>query len=143
MTNSEGDSYLSKNENGIVNVKSRYSFSDTFERLESTVNKPGLTVFARIMFSEDAEKAGLTMRQTRMLVFGSPKAGTPVIIASPSAAIDLPLKVLVWADELSGAWLSYNSPEYLKRRHSIPDSLLKNISGIESIVRSVAESSHG
>lgn len=125
------------NETGIIQVASRSSFEETFKRLESTIASKGLTIFARIDFSGDAERAGLKMNPTRMLVFGSTKAGTPVMVASPSLALDLPLKVLVSQDNGGRVLLSYNSPEYLKERHNIPEELLKNISGIVSIVDSI------
>ena len=127
------------NEKGIVRVPSRSSFEETFERLESTVASKGLTVFARVDFSGDAGRAGLEMNPTRMLVFGSPKAGTPLMVASATLALDLPLKVLVSQDNSGKEFLSYNSSEYLKERHNVPEELLKNISGIGSIVDSVKQ----
>ena len=127
------------NERGIVQVASGSSFEETFKRLESTVSSRGLTIFARIDFSGDAGRAGLKMNPTRMLIFGSPKAGTLLMVASPTLAIDLPLKVLVSQDNSGKVFLSYNSPEYLKERHNIPEELLKNISGIESIVESLRQ----
>jgi uncharacterized protein (DUF302 family) len=126
------------NERGIVRVLSKGSFADTFNGLESVVSSKGLTIFARIDFSGDAERAGFKMNPTRMLIFGSPKAGTPLMLASPTVALDLPLKVLVSTDENGKVWLSYNSPEYLRDRHKVPLELLKNISGIVGIVESVA-----
>src|SRR5271170_3402445 len=100
----------SANKNGIVQIKSGHSFADTFEGLESAVVSRGLSVFARIDFSGDAEKAGLTMRPTRLLIFGNPKAGTPLMIAAPSLAIDFPLKILVSSDDEGNVWVTYNSP---------------------------------
>ncbi len=117
---------------------SEHSFADTLERLESSIASRELTVFARIDFSGDAEKVGLTLRPTRLLIFGNPTAGTPLMVVSPTLAIDLPLKVLVAEDEGGSVWVSYNSPEYLKNRHKIPDDLLKNISGIATIAESAA-----
>ena len=130
---------MSAGNNGLVKVMSAHSFEDTFDRLESAVVSRGLTVFARIDFSGDAQRAGLNMRPTRLLVFGNPKAGTPLMVAAPTLAIDFPLKVLVSEDEGGRVWLSYNSPQYLKDRHGVPDELLKNIGGIVSIVASVAQ----
>lgn len=124
--------------NGIIQVMSEHSFADTFERLESQVALRGLITFARIDFQRDAEKAGLAMRPTRMLIFGNPRAGTPLMIAAPTLAIDFPLKVLVSEDESGRVWVSYNSTQYLEVRHNIPNELLKNISGIVGIVESVA-----
>jgi len=122
-----------------VQVISAHSFDDTFERLKSVVVSHGLTVFATINFSDDAEHAGLKMNPTRLLIFGNPKAGTPLMIAAPTLALDFPLKVLVSQDENGKVGVSYNSPLYLKERHNIPDELLKNISGIVSIVDSAAK----
>jgi uncharacterized protein (DUF302 family) len=130
---------LSAGKNGLVQVTSAHSFEDTFVLLESAVASRGLTVFARIDFSGDARRAGLDMRPTRLLVFGNPKAGTPLMVAAPTLAIDFPLKVLVSEDESGKVWLSYNSPQYLKDRHDVPDELLKNTGGIVSIVDSVAQ----
>ena len=113
----------------------------TIDRLISLVDQKGLKTFAHINFKEDAEKAGLKMRPSQMLMFGNPKAGTPLILATPIIAIDLPLKVLVWEDEQGKVWLSYNKPEYLKERHGLPDELLKNISIIGELVRTAAGSS--
>lgn len=129
---------LSAGKNGIVQVMSTHSFDDTLGRLESALASRGLTVFARIDFSGDAGRAGLTMRPTRLLVFGNPKAGTPLMIAAPTVAIDFPLKVLVSEDADGRVWMSYNSPDYLRDRHNIPAELIKNISGVGPIVESVA-----
>ena len=99
----------------------------------------GLTVFARINFSGDAEKVGLKMHPAQLLIFGNPKAGTPLMIASPTIAIDFPLKALAWEDADGKVWLTYNAPEYLKERHGLPEQLLKNISGIGELVKKAAE----
>ncbi len=120
-------------------MQSEHSFGDTFERLKSTVLSRGLTIFANIDFSADADHVGLKMNPARLLLFGNSKAGTPLMIAAPTLAIDFPLKVLVSEDVNGKVWVSYNSPLYLKERHSIPDELLKNISGIEEIAESAAE----
>ncbi len=126
-------------DNGLVSIPSKYSVPETLDRLESLVKKQGLTVFARIYFSSDAQKAGLKMEPSQLLIFGSPKAGTPLMIASPTIAIDLPLKALAWQDPNGKVWLSYNSPEYLKERHGFPDELVKNISGIKALVEKAVE----
>ena len=122
-----------------MQVISAHSFVDTFERLKSAVLSKGLTVFATINFSDDAEHTGLKMNPTRLLIFGNPKAGTSLMIAAPSLAIDFPLKVLVSEDADGKVWLSYNTTQYLKERHNIPDELLKNIGGIVQIVESAAK----
>ncbi len=120
-------------DNGIIHLSSPRSVSETLARLETIVQAKGLTILARIDHSGDAAKAGLKMQPTQLLIFGNPKSGTPLMIASPSIAIDLPLKALVWQDENENVWLSYNSPSYLKERHAIPDNLLQNIAGIGPI----------
>src|SRR4029077_15859447 len=129
---------MSASRNGLVQVQSQHSFEDTFKQLEGAVLSRGLTIFASIDFSGDAEKAGLKMSRTRLLMFGNPKAGTPLMVASPSIAIDFPLKALVSEDEKGRTWVSYNSLEYLRNRHNVPADLLKNIAGIVGIVDSVS-----
>ncbi|MGO8791937.1 MAG: DUF302 domain-containing protein [Terriglobia bacterium] len=113
--------------NGLIHLSSPYSVPETTKRLESVLQARNLTVFARIDHSGEAAKVGLTMRPTQLVIFGSPKSGTPLMVASPTLAIDLPLKALVWEDAEGKVWLSYNSPDYLKERHDIPDELVKNI----------------
>jgi len=125
--------------NGFVKLPSGHSFTETLGRLESTVQSKGLTIFARIHFSDDAGKAGLKMNPTSLLIFGNPKAGTPLMIAAPTLAIDFPLKILVSQDENGKVWVSYNSVEYLKNRHHVPEDLLKNIGGIVPIAESAAK----
>jgi uncharacterized protein (DUF302 family) len=125
-------------ENDLVSVASSHSVAETIDRLESLVKSKGLTVFARIDFSGDAAKAGLAMPPTQMLIFGSPKSGTPLMLAAPSVAIDLPLKALAREDGGGHVWLSYNAPEYLKRRHGVPETLLSNIAGIKALVEEAA-----
>jgi uncharacterized protein (DUF302 family) len=124
---------------GLINVASKYSVPETIERLQSVVKSHGLTVFALINFGGDAEKVGLAMQPAQLLIFGNPKAGTPLMIASPSIAIDLPLKALAWEDSNGRVWLSYNKPEYLQQRHRLPDDLVKNISGIKELVEKAVE----
>jgi uncharacterized protein (DUF302 family) len=119
--------------NGMVHLPSPYSVTNTLQRLESVIATKGLTIFARIDHSGEAAKVGLKMPPTELLIFGSPKSGTPLMIASPTLALDLPLKALVWQDVDGAAWLSYNSPEYLQQRHNIPEALIQNIAGIRSI----------
>jgi len=125
--------------NGLVRLPSAHSFSETLGRLESTVQSKGLTIFARIHFSDDAGKVGLKMNPTSLVIFGNPKAGTALMVAAPTLAIDFPLKILVSQDDNGKVWVSYNSIEYLKNRHHIPDDLLKNIGGIVPIAESVAK----
>jgi len=126
-------------ESGIVNVPSRRSVPETLAQLESILAEKGITIFARVDHSGEAKKAGLEMRPTQLLIFGSPKAGTPLMVAAPSLAIDLPLKALVWQDAQGKVWLSYNSPEYLQQRHGIPADLLKNIAGVGALIQKAVE----
>jgi uncharacterized protein (DUF302 family) len=125
--------------NGLIHLKSRYSVPETLQRIEALLRAKNLTVFARIDHSGEAEKVGLTMRPTQLIIFGSPKAGTPLMVASPTLAIDLPLKALAWEDADGKVWLSYNSPEYLKERHAIPDELLQNIAGAGALFEKAVE----
>jgi len=120
-------------DNGMIHLSSPHTVMETLARLETIVQAKGLTILARIDHSGDAAKAGLQMRPTKLLIFGNARSGTPLMIASPSVAIDLPLKALVWQDDDEKVWLSYNSPAYLKERHAIPENLLQSIAGIGPI----------
>jgi uncharacterized protein (DUF302 family) len=124
---------------GIIDLPSPYSVPETLARLESILKEKGVTVFARIDHSGEAEKAGLKMRPTQLLIFGSPKGGTPVMIAAPSAAIDLPLKALAWEDESGKVWLSYNTPEYLQQRHGFTADLVKNLAAASTLIQKAVE----
>jgi uncharacterized protein (DUF302 family) len=126
-------------DNGLVHVRSPYSVRETLTRLESALQAENLTVFARFDHSGEAENIGLQMRPTQLVIFGSPKAGTPLMVASPTLAIDLPLKALAWEDADGQVWLSYNSPDYLKRRHEISDELVKNIAGAGAVLEKAVE----
>ncbi|MGD0988677.1 MAG: DUF302 domain-containing protein [Candidatus Sulfotelmatobacter sp.] len=125
--------------NGLLQVASRYSVDETLKRLESIFTEKGLKTFALIDHSGEAGKAGLKMRPTKVLIFGSPKGGTPLMIAAPSLAIDLPLKALVAEDENGKVSVSYNDPEYLRQRHGIPAELVKNIAGVGALVAKAVE----
>jgi uncharacterized protein (DUF302 family) len=125
--------------NGMVHLSSRYSVAETVARLESILKAQGIKIFCVVDHSGEAEYSGLKMRPTKVVVFGNPKSGTPLMLASPSAAIDLPLKALIWDDNDGKVWLSYNSPEYLKQRHNIPDELVKNIAGVGTLLHKVVE----
>ena len=123
----------------IIDVPSRYSVPETLARLQSIIKEKSMTVFALIDHSGEAEKAGLKMRPTQLLIFGSPKGGTPLMVAAPRLAIDLPLKALAWQDEAGQVWLSYNSPEYLQERHGFPVELMKNIAGVSALIQKAVE----
>lgn len=126
-------------DNGIISKPSKYSVRETLDRLEAVVKDKGITVFARIDFSGDAEKVGLKMRPKQLLIFGNPKTGTALMNSTPSVAIDLPLKALAWEDESSKVWLSYNSPAYMKQRHELNDEFMKNIAAIGMFVDAALE----
>lgn len=119
--------------NGIVNELSNHSVDDTVERLKAMLQTSGAVLFGLVDHSGEAEKVGLEMKPTKLLIFGNPKAGTPLMLASPSTAIDLPLKMLVWEDAAKKVWISYNSPEYLQKRHGFPEDLLPNISALRKL----------
>ena len=116
-------------DNGMQHLSSPYSVSETLKRVELLLQEKGLTIFCRIDHSGEAEKVGLKMHSTQLILFGSPKGGTPVMVASPTIAVDLPLKALIWKDTDGKVWVSYNSPEYLQLRHNVSGDLIKNISG--------------
>ena len=125
--------------NGIVNKPSKHSVEQTVEALSNILKSKGVAVFALIDHSGEAEKVGLKMRPTKLLIFGNPKAGTPLMLASPSSAIDLPLKLLVWEDAQGKVWVSYNSPEYLRERHGLPQDLMQNIAVVETLAAKAGE----
>jgi len=125
--------------NGIVNKPTNHSVDETIEKLKGILQSKGVTLFATVDHSGEAAKVGMKMPPTKLLIFGSPKAGTPLMLASPSVAIDLPLKILIWEDAQGKAWLSYNSPAYLQERHSIPAELMQNIAVIEALASKAAE----
>ena len=116
-------------DNGMVHLESKYSAEETVERIEATLREKGLRIFALVDHSGEAEKVGLKMPFAQVIVFGSPKAGTPLMIAAPTLAIDLPLKALVWEDAAGKVRVSYNAPEYLQERHGVPAELIGNLAG--------------
>jgi uncharacterized protein (DUF302 family) len=129
---------LTKGE-GIVGIPSNHSVDQTVEKLKGILHAKGVTLFALIDHSGEAEKVGMKMRPTKLLIFGSPRAGTPIMLATPSIAIDFPLKVLVWEDEAGKVWASYNSPEYLQERHGVPGELIRNIAVVATLAEKAAE----
>jgi uncharacterized protein (DUF302 family) len=126
-------------EKGIIDQPSNQSVEQTVEKLKNVLQSKGVTLFALVDHSGEAEKVGLKMRPTKLLIFGNPKAGTPLMLAAPSIAIDLPLKILIWEDEHGKVWISYNSPEYLKERHRLPPELLQNIAVAETLAAKAGE----
>jgi uncharacterized protein (DUF302 family) len=125
--------------NGLLQVASRYTVDETVNRLESVLAERGVRLFALVDHSGEAEKAGMKMRPTKLVIFGNPKAGTPLMVAAPTLAIDLPLKALVWEDEGGKVWVTYNSPEYLQQRHGVPEELTKNIAVVGALVAKAVE----
>jgi uncharacterized protein (DUF302 family) len=121
-------------DNGIIEKPSNHSVDETVDRLKHLLHSQGVTLFALVDQSGEAEKVGMKMRPTKLLIFGNPKGGTPLMLAAPSIAIDLPLKALVREDSDGQVWVSYNSPEYLKQRHGLPEDLLANIAVVQALV---------
>jgi len=125
--------------NGIVNKPANHTVDETVGKLKSILQTKGITLFALIDHSGEAEKVGMKMKPTKLIIFGNPKAGTPLMLAAPSSAIDLPLKILVWEDAEGKVWISYNSPAYLQERHRIPSDLLPIIAAVEGLAAKAAE----
>lgn len=126
-------------DNGMVHLESPYSFDETLNRLESTLRARSIAEFARIDHRGEAAKVGLKMHPTQVVIFGSPKAGTPLMVAAPTLAIDLPLKALIWEDAGGKVWVSYNTAEYLAQRHGVPAELVANIAVIGPLLQSVVK----
>lgn len=124
--------------NGIRSIPSHGSVHETVQKIESTLAAKGIRLFAVIDHSGEAEKAGIEMRPTKLLIFGNPKGGTPLMLAAPSIALDLPLKMLVWEDSQTRVWISYNSADYLKERHGVPQDLMQNVAIIDALAAMVA-----
>src|SRR5262245_15054563 len=124
---------------GIIDIASNHSVDEAVEKLKGILQAKGVTLFTVVDHSGEAEKVGMKMRPTKLLIFGSPKAGTPLMQAAPSIAIDLPLKILVWEDGQGKVWISYNSPEYLKERHRLPQRLLQNMAVVETLATKAGE----
>jgi len=124
---------------GIIDKPSNHSVDQTVDRIKNILQSKGVTLFATIDHSGEAEKIGMKMHPTKLLIFGSPKAGTPLMLAAPSIAIDLPLKILVWEDGQGKVWVSFNSSEYLKERHGLQQELLQNIAVVDTLAEKAAE----
>ena len=124
---------------GIVKVSSHHSVDETIDKLKIILKSKGVTLFALVDHSGEAEKVELKMPPTKLLIFGNPKGGTPLMLATPSAAIDLPLKILIAEDSQGEVWISYNSPDYLKERHGLPDNLVPNIAVVQALAAAAGE----
>ena len=127
------------NGKGLIDIPSSHSVDETVIKLEGILQAKGITLFALVDHSGEAAKAGMKMRPTKLLIFGNPRAGTPVMLAAPSSAIDLPLKILVWEDDQGKVWITYNSPTYLQTRHNLPADLLQHIAVIEPLAKTAAQ----
>ncbi len=125
--------------NGIVEIASTHSVAVTLQKLTQILNAKGVTLFAVIDHSGEAEKVGMKMPPTKLLIFGNPKAGTPVMLAAPSIAIDLPLKILIREDEQGKVWISYNSAEYLQERHGLSQDLIQNLAVVATLASKAGE----
>ena len=121
--------------NGIVNVPSAFGVEETSDRMEHILSEKGMTIFNRIKHSEGASKVGIELRETELIIFGNPKVGSPLMKCQQSVAIDLPQKALIWRDENSRVWISYNDPEYLKKRH--------NITGCDEVIAKIEKALSG
>jgi uncharacterized protein (DUF302 family) len=126
-------------ETGIVNRPSHHSVDRTVQRLEEILKAKGVKLFAVIDHDGEAANAGMHMRPTKLLIFGNPQAGTPLMLAVPLCALDLPLKVLVWEDANLQTWVSYNSPAYLQTRYGLPPNLVPNIAVVEALATAASE----
>jgi uncharacterized protein (DUF302 family) len=126
-------------DHGLVSLASNHSLEETMQRFEALLQERGIILFARVDHSGEAEKVGLHMRPTKLLIFGSPKGGTPLMQAAPTVAIDLPLKALFWEDADGKVWLTCNDPAYLQNRHNFPAELLPNIAGIGALLQKAVE----
>ena len=122
-------------ERGIVWISSQHSVAVTIDRLEALLKAKGVMVFARIDFSGDAGRAGLTMRPEQLLIFGNPKAGTALMVAAPTAGLDLPLKALVFEDGDARTWIAYNDPQYILTRHALAADLRANLAALIPLLR--------
>jgi uncharacterized protein (DUF302 family) len=124
---------------GLIHTASPFSVPDTLQKLETILRDKGMTIFARIDHSGEAAKVGMEMRPTQLLIFGNPRGGTPPMLASPTLAIDLPLKALVWEDAEGKVWITHNSAEYLQRRHGFAREFLQNFAGAATLIQKAVE----
>jgi uncharacterized protein (DUF302 family) len=123
---------------GLVTLPSGHSVAATIDRLEAGLKQRGILVFARIDFSGDAARAGLRMQSEQMLIFGNPKAGTPLMLQVPAVGLDLPLKVLAWEDPGGKVWVAYNDPQYIIRRYGMDAVLAVNLAAVVPIIEAAA-----
>ena len=124
---------------GLVDLPSNHSVDEIVEKLKGILQAKGVTLFALVDHSGEAAKVDMKMRPTKLLIFGNPKGGTPVMLAAPTIAIDLPLKILIWEDAQGRVLVTYNSLAYLQKRHHLPPELLQNIVVVEALAKAAAE----
>jgi uncharacterized protein (DUF302 family) len=124
---------------GLIDIPSNHSVDETVEKLKGILQAKGVTLFALVDHSGEAAKVGMKMRPTKLLIFGNPKGGTPVMLAAPTIAIDLPLKILIWEDAQGKVLVTCNSSAYLQQRHHVPAELLQNIVVVEALAKAAAE----
>jgi len=127
------------NDNGIIHQPSSHSVDDTMQRLLEILRTMGITLFAVVDHSGEAEKAGLKMPPTKLAIFGNPRGGTSLMLAAPTSALDLPLKVLVWQDAEGAVWLSFNSAEFLQTRHGIPAEFHGLLAGVGDLAAAASK----
>jgi uncharacterized protein (DUF302 family) len=120
---------------GLITNLSPYPVPETLDRLEALLRSKNVAIFARVDHSGEAEKVGLRMPPTQLLIFGNPKGGTPIMLANPLIAIDLPLKALAWQDDADKVWLTWNDPQYLKSRYALSDEVLASITGATALIQ--------
>jgi uncharacterized protein (DUF302 family)/uncharacterized membrane protein YidH (DUF202 family) len=125
--------------NGVVRIASKHSVAETVAKVEAILQAKNVKLFTIVDHSGEAQKAGLEMPNTKLLIFGNPKGGTPLMLAAPSIALDLPLKILVAEDAEGKVWISYNAPGYLQQRHNLPAELVGNIAVIETVAANAAQ----
>jgi len=126
--------------NGLITVASKYSVSETLDRLTAALTQAGLRVFARIDHAGGAEEAGLALRPTELLIFGNPRGGTPLMQDKQTAGIDLPVKALAWEDEKGSVWLTYNEAAWLATRHGLGESSKNAVEAMEAGLARLAAS---
>jgi uncharacterized protein (DUF302 family) len=124
---------------GVARIASAHSVPETAARLEALLQERGVLIFARIDFSGDAARAGLELRPERMLIFGNPKAGTPLMQAEAVAGLDLPLKALIFEDAAGKAWIAWNDPQYIVQRHALPATLAANLAAVVPLIERAAQ----
>jgi uncharacterized protein (DUF302 family) len=127
-----------ESQQGVVRIRSHHSVAATLERLEASLKERGVLIFARIDFSGDAARAGLQMRPEQMLIFGNPKAGTPLMQAVPTSGLDLPLKALAWEEPDGSTWIAYNDPQYVVHRHGLAPALSANLAAVTPLLEQAA-----